>query len=118
MTEGGYGEVFKGWNRPAKKYVAVKVDLLYDGSHSDTKEEYDIYKTLFKRAKGRTFGLVNILAFGQDPKHSILVMELMGMNLYELLKLSGGSFSLKTALQIAVQLIDRIELVHDLGRLT
>jgi serine/threonine protein kinase len=42
-------------------------------------------------------------------------MELLGPNLEQLMKLSGGKMSLKTVLILGLQMIDRIEVLHNAG---
>ena len=43
-----------------------------------------------------------------------LVMEVLGPNLSDLLQFCGGTFSLKTTLVIAIQILDRLETLHNL----
>lgn len=50
---------------------------------------------------------------GQEINNNILVMELLGANLGQLLQTSSGKFSLKTVVQLADQMIDRIKFVHE-----
>lgn len=49
---------------------------------------------------------------GQETDNNILVMELLGSNLDQLLHKGSGKFSLKTVIQLADQMIDRIQFVH------
>ena len=42
-----------------------------------------------------------------------IVMEMCGPSLAQLLKLCGGKFSKKTVTLIGLQLIDRIEFLHE-----
>ena len=42
-------------------------------------------------------------------------MELLGPNLEQFLKLSGGKLSLKTVLILGLQMVDRIEVLHNAG---
>jgi len=42
-------------------------------------------------------------------------MELLGPNVHDLLNMCGAAFSLKTAIQVAVEMIDRVQLIHSLG---
>ena len=44
-----------------------------------------------------------------------MVISLLGPNLDQLLKLCGGSFSLKTTMIISLQILDRLEIIHNLG---
>ena len=45
--------------------------------------------------------------------NNILVMELLGANLDQLLHKGSGKFSLKTVIQLADQMIDRIQFLHN-----
>lgn len=42
-------------------------------------------------------------------------MSILGPNIEQLLKLCGGSFSLKTTMLIALQILDRLEILHNYG---
>lgn len=42
-------------------------------------------------------------------------MTILGPNLEQLLKLCGGLFSLKTTIIVALQILDRLEVLHNYG---
>ncbi len=42
-------------------------------------------------------------------------MTLLGPNLEQLLKLCGGTFSLKTTLMVSLQILERLEVLHSYG---
>jgi len=53
-------------------------------------------------------GFAKIYEYGNETNYHYLVMTLYGPNLDQLLKLCGGTFSLKTTMIIGLQLLDRL----------
>ena len=72
--------------------------------------EFNFYKLL-----GHQPGLPRVYHFGSCGKYSGLVMELLGPNLEELFLACNKKFSFKTILMIAIQLLERIEVIHAAG---
>lgn len=62
-------------------------------------------------------GFSKIYEFGYESEYHYLVMTLLGPNLDQLLKLCGGTFTLKTTMIVALQILDRIEVLHSYGYL-
>ena len=60
-------------------------------------------------------GFAKIYEYGYEAEYHYLVMSILGPNLDQLLKLCGGSFSLKTTIIIALQILDRLEILHNYG---
>lgn len=73
--------------------------------------EFEIYKTLNTRYRS---GFPAVLGFGYTAKHLYLIMERLGVSL-ENLQWKYNNFSLDTVLNIAMQLLKRIEQVHESG---
>lgn len=57
-------------------------------------------------------GIPKVLWFGDEQDYKVLVFELLGPSLQDLLDYCGGKFSLKTILLIADQAIARIARIH------
>ena len=53
--------------------------------------------------------------YGYENEYHYLVQTILGPNLDQLQKLCGGSFSLKTTLMIALQILDRLQVLHNNG---
>jgi casein kinase 1 len=61
-------------------------------------------------------GFPKFLDFLETPSHSYLIMQCLGPNLETLKsKAVGGTFSLKTVVNIGCQVLERLETLHNLG---
>ena len=70
-------------------------------------QEADIYNSL----RGRP-GIPQVFWCGHHSDFRIMVFELLGPNLEDLLRYCGGRFSMKTTLMLVDQLLRRIECLH------
>ncbi|KAI1294935.1 Casein kinase I isoform gamma-1 [Halotydeus destructor] len=103
---GSFGEIRLGTNTETGEDVAIKLELR-DIPHQQLPLEYMFYKLL-----GVATGIPKMLYFGPSETYHALVLELLGPSLDDLYTILNNKFSYKTTIQIAIQLIERIEYVH------
>ena len=71
------------------------------------KTEMTVLKGI-KDANPDELGFAQVYEYGFEPTFNFLIMTLLGPNLEQLMKLCGGSFSLKTTTILALQVLDRL----------
>ncbi|KAL1854360.1 hypothetical protein VTK73DRAFT_8767 [Phialemonium thermophilum] len=110
IGEGGSGMVYQGTDLETGEEVAIKLSFARGAAHRSLVDEKNFYDTL---AGG--VGIPRVRWFGSQDEFHVLVHDLLGPSLEDLLDYCGRTFSLKTILLIADQAISRIEYVHSKG---
>ncbi|OAD07332.1 Serine/Threonine kinase CK1 [Mucor lusitanicus CBS 277.49] len=107
IGEGSFGIIYQGTNLLNNEQVAIK----FEPRKSDAPQLRDEYRTY--QIMAGTFGIPKAYYFGQEGLHNILVIDLLGPSLEDLFDLCGRTFSVKTVAMLAIQMISRIQSVHE-----
>ena len=112
IGSGSFGTVYTAFDSLYKKNVALKLESIYIDT-PQLKTEKKIYKILESEK-----GFPKIHDYFIDYKlpwgdYNILVMDKLDNNLENLFNLCERKFSLKTTIQIAIQILERISKLHD-----
>jgi len=107
INEGAFGEIHIGELLENEKPVAVKLEL-QNTLHPQLLSEGNIYRHL----QGGP-GIPEVYWFGlHEPQYNVLVMDLLGPSLQDLLVYCGHKFTVKTTLMLVDQMLSIIEFFH------
>ena len=106
LGSGSFGEIYLSANLENNEHVASKLEKA-DTKFPQLEMEYRVYRHLSAGS-----GIPKVYAYGKDPDHNVLIMELLGPSLESLFQYCKQRFSLKTVLMLADQMLSRIEYVH------
>ena len=108
LGKGGFGQINLGENILTKEKVAIKIEFLVTRSHLYS--EFEIMKDL----QGYD-GIPKIYKYIKAKENNFLIMELLGKSLEKIFSYYQRKFSIKTVIQIAYQMIEKIEFIHSKG---
>ena len=111
IGKGSFCKVYLGYDTLENKNVAIKIEKS-DSVHkhkSRIEHEYKLYSLFNKNVKG----ICNILWYGKNSELQILIMDKLGPSLNELFLFCDNKFSLKTTCMIAIQMLYRIQTLHN-----
>lgn len=107
IGEGSFGIIFEGINLLTNQQVAIKFEPRKCEA-PQLRDEYRSYRIL-----SDVSGVPTAYFFGQEGVHNILVIDLLGPSLEDLFDWCGRKFSTKTVVQVAKQMIERIQSIHE-----
>ncbi len=107
IGEGSFGVIFEGTNLINGIPVAIK----FEPRKTEAPQLRDEYRTYMHLIGIK--GIPTAYYFGQEGLHNILVIDLLGPSLEDLFDWCGRKFSVKTVVQVSVQMITLIQRVHE-----
>ena len=119
------GKVFFKTFKLTKKIGHGPFDQLYIATSQKNSEEYAVKLELRENSKNlleteafilchvKGFGVPTVKSFGYNSTYNVLVTELMGPSLEQNFQKLNKKFSLKTTCMIGIQMIQRIEWIHN-----
>ncbi|KAH7643773.1 gilgamesh-like protein [Dermatophagoides farinae] len=109
---GSFGNLYLGQHREQRSTVAIKIEK-GDCDKPQLFLEYRFYKKLSNIIRG----VPKIYTFGpiDDGRWNALVMELLGPSLEKMFENCGGRFSLRTVIQLTIQMIHLFRNIHESG---
>ncbi|XP_037958655.1 casein kinase I-like [Teleopsis dalmanni] len=102
---GSFGDVYIGVSDTGEE-VAVKVE-----KRNKYPPSLRIESNLYKSVQGG-LGIPRFIWSGIEGEYNFLVMELLGPSLEDLFNYCNRRFSLKTVLQLADQMLERVNYIH------
>ena len=119
---GAFGEIHLAYDVNMKALRAIKFEMA-NHKNPQLKHEYSVLEQLNKQdgvggLKGAdTFtGVPKVYYFDRlEHKYNFMVMEFLGPSLGDLFQLKERNFGMETVLMIAIQVLSRIEYIHEKG---
>jgi serine/threonine protein kinase len=119
---GAFGEIHLAYDTSLRVLRAIKFEMTTH-KNPQLKHEYGVLEQLNKVENNvitqnpePIVGIPKVYYFDRmENKYNYLVMDLLGPSLSDLFQLKEKIFSLETVLLIAIQMLTRIEFVHEKG---
>ena len=133
---GAFGEIHLAYDSNSKQLRAIKFELT-NFKNPQLKHEYAILETLntiennknnvhnhnnsinydnLKTKNGGIKGIPKVYLFDRmENKYNYMIMDFLGPSIGDLYQLKNKKFSLETLLMIMLQLLSRIEYIHEKG---
>lgn len=104
---GSFGEIYQGFNNETNDEVAVKLE------NSNNKFPQLLSEARLIRQLSGNSGIPSVHYFGTEGNFNIMVMELLGPSIEDCFNRCSRRLSLKTIAQVTIQMIQRIECIHE-----
>ena len=108
IGSGSFGSIYQGINVRTQEKVAIKIEPIKNETKL-LKNEATIYQYLSNK-----HGIPEVKWYGKDNINYYMVLNLLGESL-EAVKEQKGTLSLKTTLQIGINILDLLLTIHEAG---
>ena len=106
IGQGSFGRIYTCQNIVSNELYAMKVE-----QNSCLNKVLEIESNYLNYLKG--YGIPECKFFGKTDKYIILIETLLGKSLENLFSETHGNFNLKDICMIGIQILDRIEYIHN-----
>ena len=106
LGSGAFGDIYLGINNKNNEKVAIKLEP------KNTKQPQLLYESKIYQALAGGTGIPNLYWKCVQGNYNVMVIDLLGKSLEDLMKTCGNKFSTKTVCMIGEQMVSRIEYMH------
>ena len=106
IGKGSFGVVYQGLNTSTNEKIAIKVEKR-DKNQQGTLEN-EAMRLVYLQGEG----IPKVYCYGNNQSHNLLVEELLGKSLEDIFNSYGKPFSLKTVCVLGIEMIKRIQFIH------
>lgn len=113
---GSFGEIHLAYDSQTRQLNAIKFELITQ-KNPQLKHEFNILEQLNKSEGNMHIeGIPKVYLFDRmENKANFMIMEFLGPALSDLFQFKNKQFSLTTVLLIGIQMLQRIEFIHEKG---
>ena len=112
---GSFGEIHLAYETSSKQLRAIKFETLSQ-KNPQLKHEHNILEMLNRVDSGEVpEGIPKVYGFEKTDRYSYMMMEFLGPSLSDLFQFCNKKFSMKTVCMLAIQMLYRIEYMHEKG---
>eukprot|EP01029_Cantina_marsupialis_P005967 TRINITY_DN1649_c0_g1_i1.p1 TRINITY_DN1649_c0_g1~~TRINITY_DN1649_c0_g1_i1.p1 ORF type:complete len:765 (+),score=193.33 TRINITY_DN1649_c0_g1_i1:151-2445(+) len=109
IGKGSFGEIYLVEDKSTGKEYALKAE-----SDDYDSPQLGIEKKVYDSLRGKK-GVPQVMWYGNHNDHICLIMDLLGPSLEELYNYCSRKISIRSVLRIGMQLIERIQDLHEAG---
>ncbi len=116
LGSGSFGEIHLAYDTSTRQLRAVKFELAAQ-KNPQLKHEYNILEQLGKSETGiMPEGVPKVFGYDRvENKCNYMIMDFLGPSLADLFQFRNKLFSLKTVCLVGIQMLQRIEFIHEKG---